>query len=265
MNKYFTILLLTEKASLSEVKKAYRKLAKKYHPDKNSGSNEFNEKFRNIQEAYEKIIEYLKYRKQSTESKNEHSYTSKTDSVKANSTNQSKKTEKKNEEKDDFENLFEDIYNVKFEESNNVVLTHSIGENIEVGYYEYNVVKSEFLKIVGNNIFKAEADGIYLMIELKVTNKSNIQRRLHNYMFRLSNIENHFFEYSTKGLSTMTMCGIKTIDIFGKDFNPKILTTVNLIFEVPEKDVFFLNLCGGKYDWDENNICHCKEIKVVKI
>lgn len=267
MNKYFTILFLSETASLSDVKKAYRKLAKKYHPDKNSGSEEFSEKFRNIQEAYEKITEYFKSKKQNTEkTKETYNQSSKTNSTNNKSNNNSKKTENQKAEnwkveKDELEEEFEE----EFEKNNKVVLNYSIGENIEIGYFEYNVLKFEYLKTVGNQIFKAEADGIYLMIELKIINKTNIQRNLHNYMFRLSNVNNDYFEYSTKGLSTIAMSGIKCIEIFGKDFNPKIPSTVNLIFEVPEIDVYFLNLCGGEYTWDENSICHCKEIKVVKI
>lgn len=263
MNKYFTILFLSETASLSDVKKAYRKLAKKYHPDKNSGSEEFSEKFRNIQEAYEKITEYFKSKKQNTEkTKEAYNQSSKTNSTNNKSTNNSKKTENQKAENWKVE---KDELEEEFEQNNKVVLNYSIGENIEIGYFEYNVLKFEYLKTVGNQIFKAEVDGIYLMIELKVINKTNIQHNLHNYMFRLSNVNNDYFEYSTKGLSTIAMSGIKCIEIFGKDFNPKIPSTVNLIFEVPEKDVYFLNLCGGEYTWDENNICDCKEIKVVKI
>lgn len=268
MRKYFTILFLTETASFSEVKKSYRKLAKQYHPDKNSGSEEFTEKFRNIQEAYEKLSDHFKYKKQSSQSSSNsnNSNSTKTNSTKKDSkTHQSTNTKQKVEEEDDFDETFESFFEEETEEQNKVVVTRSMGDNINVGYFEYNVINAEFSKVVGGSFVKTEADGIYLMIELKVTNKTNIQRRLHNYMFRLSNTENDFFEYSAKGLPTIAMNGIKCIDIFGKDFNPKIPTTVNLIFEVPEKDIFFLNLCGGEYEWDENTICHCKEIEVVKI
>ena len=271
MNKYFKVLFLNETANLSDVKKAYRILVKKYHPDKNNGSEEFTEQFRNIQEAYEKILEHFKYKKQNSGSNKEPNFGSKTNSTKTDSTkkntkkNQSNKTKKEKVEKDNSEEIYEDFFEEKVEEKNKIVKTHSMGDDIYVGYFEYNVIKAEFSKTVGDNFIKTEADGIYLIIELKVINKNNVQRKLHNFMFRLSNSENDFFEYSTKGLGTISMSGIKCIDIFGKELNPKIPVTVNLIFEVPEKNVFFLNLCGGKFDWDENTICHCREIEVVKI
>lgn len=50
---YYQALGVDKKASQDEIKKAYRKLAVKYHPDKNPGSKTAEEKFKEISEAYE--------------------------------------------------------------------------------------------------------------------------------------------------------------------------------------------------------------------
>ncbi len=50
---YYEILQISRDASGAEIKKAYRKLAIKYHPDKNPGDKEAEEKFKYINEAYE--------------------------------------------------------------------------------------------------------------------------------------------------------------------------------------------------------------------
>ena len=56
MNKdYYKILEVNKNATSSEIKKAYRELAKKYHPDKNKGNLEAEEKFKEIQEAYDTL------------------------------------------------------------------------------------------------------------------------------------------------------------------------------------------------------------------
>jgi len=50
---YYKTLGVTKNASQDEIKKSYRKLALKYHPDKNKGNKESEEKFKDIGEAYE--------------------------------------------------------------------------------------------------------------------------------------------------------------------------------------------------------------------
>lgn len=50
---YYDVLGVEKSADAKEIKKAYRKLAMKYHPDKNPGDKEAEEKFKEINEAYE--------------------------------------------------------------------------------------------------------------------------------------------------------------------------------------------------------------------
>lgn len=53
MEQYYKVLGLNSGASEEEIKKAYRKLSKKYHPDLNPDNPESEEKFKEIVEAYE--------------------------------------------------------------------------------------------------------------------------------------------------------------------------------------------------------------------
>ena len=50
---YYEVLGLQKGASENDIKRAYKRLASKHHPDKNQGSKEAEEKFKEINEAYE--------------------------------------------------------------------------------------------------------------------------------------------------------------------------------------------------------------------
>ncbi|MGB5029006.1 MAG: DnaJ domain-containing protein [Chitinophagaceae bacterium] len=60
LKDYYQILELEPSASLPEVKKAYRKLAKQYHPDKNNNDPYATALFADIKEAYEMLTDPAK-------------------------------------------------------------------------------------------------------------------------------------------------------------------------------------------------------------
>lgn len=63
---YYKILGVDKKASQEEIKKQYRKLARKYHPDKNPDDKASEEKFKELQEAYEVLSDKEKRSKYDT-------------------------------------------------------------------------------------------------------------------------------------------------------------------------------------------------------
>jgi DnaJ-class molecular chaperone len=57
---YYEVLGIAKGASEEEIKKAYRKMAIQYHPDKNPGDKASEEKFKEVSEAYEVLSDATK-------------------------------------------------------------------------------------------------------------------------------------------------------------------------------------------------------------
>ena len=55
LKDYYYILGLSRTATGEQIKLAYHKLAIKFHPDKNNGDKFFEERFKDIQEAYDAL------------------------------------------------------------------------------------------------------------------------------------------------------------------------------------------------------------------
>ncbi|MBS0627991.1 MAG: DnaJ domain-containing protein, partial [Verrucomicrobia bacterium] len=60
MTDYYQLLEISKNATQDEIKKAYRKSALKYHPDKNPGDSGAEKKFKQISEAYEVLSDEKK-------------------------------------------------------------------------------------------------------------------------------------------------------------------------------------------------------------
>src|SRR5580693_157200 len=57
---YYELLGVSHSAAVKDIRAAYRKLARKYHPDLNPGDKSAEEKFKQIQEAYEVLSDSKK-------------------------------------------------------------------------------------------------------------------------------------------------------------------------------------------------------------
>ena len=74
---YYKILEVPENADISEIKKKYRKMSMKYHPDRNTGDEKAVKKFREITEAYEVLSNGEKRKEYDYKRENENNHTKK--------------------------------------------------------------------------------------------------------------------------------------------------------------------------------------------
>src|SRR5438477_11548186 len=59
---YYDVLSVSKSASADEIKKAHRKLVRQYHPDVNKNNKQAEEKFKEVQEAYDVLSDPQKRR-----------------------------------------------------------------------------------------------------------------------------------------------------------------------------------------------------------
>lgn len=71
---YYSILGLAQDATLADIKKAYRRLAFRYHPDQNRGGIYGEERFREVKEAYDILSDPQKRRHFDASMRSKHVY-----------------------------------------------------------------------------------------------------------------------------------------------------------------------------------------------
>lgn len=127
MSDYYRILEVPITASDEEIKKSYRKLAMKWHPDRNANSKDAEEKFKEIKEAYETLSD--PYKRKQYDASQESVYNQ------FHSHSSSKKSHFDPFSNSNFEHGFQDFFNDRF---NDIFGGHSsaIAANIHINFWE---------------------------------------------------------------------------------------------------------------------------------
>jgi len=119
----------------------------------------------------------------------------------------------------------------------------SIGKPIEIGHFVYTIESILFRKSVGNELVEETADGIYMLVNLSIKNISNETRTLDGSLFTATDKKGTKYDYSINASTALEMSGAKTL--FLKECHPNITTKGVLVFEVPQKDEYYLHLIGS--------------------
>ena len=106
---YYEILDVSRVATYEEIKAKYRKLALKYHPDRNPDNKKAEEMFKKISEAYEILGDKEKRKKYDEKINNNTKYTKDKENVRKNEYNHSSASSSFSFNPNDIKNMFENM------------------------------------------------------------------------------------------------------------------------------------------------------------
>lgn len=113
-----------------------------------------------------------------------------------------------------------------------------------VGNFKFNISKSEFKKEIGNALYKKEADGVYILVNLTVTNLTKEPRTLSGAMFKVFDDDNYEYGFSNDASGALELNKINTFQLI--ELPPQIPKKGTIVFEVPSKEKSYsLYLPGG--------------------
>ncbi|MCK6650184.1 MAG: DnaJ domain-containing protein [Bacteroidia bacterium] len=221
MKEYYERLFLQEGATHDEIKAAYRKLVKVFHPDKNNGENEFSNEFRLVKEAYDKLID--------SPAINTSVHFENTDTSNAQSAEQSDKYIIPPNKKGVMDFAYTTIYD--------------FSKPIKLGGFYYTTEGATFIKEMKGKSQRVEADGIFLLIKMTVENYYLGTHILKRDYFKLTDLEGRHYNCSEEVYDGMRISGLKSLD-YEKKLHPNIPVSFYLGFEVPKEGEYFLKLWG---------------------
>ena len=133
---YYEILDVSRVATYEEIKAKYRKLALKYHPDRNPDNKKAEEMFKKISEAYEILGDKEKRKKYDEKINNNTKYTKDKENVRKNEYNYSSASSSFSFNPNDIKNMFENMFS-----------TDNLGKNNKDKAREHKVICKIVLKI----------------------------------------------------------------------------------------------------------------------
>lgn len=177
---YFQVLGLDSTATLDEIKKAYRIYVIKYHPDKNNGDKFFEERFKEVSEAYEYLLNNINNTRFEEKSTFFNSYYSQKNNINITLLTEKLKKEEKIRKHLEKELL---IRESKIKEINQ----YNLKENIV--YLNKGNIFINGNRIKVNNIVISIND----IKEIKLKTISNLKKRIRGYFLLILGLSSIFF------------------------------------------------------------------------
>ncbi|MGB3907581.1 MAG: DUF4352 domain-containing protein [Methanomethylovorans sp.] len=125
---------------------------------------------------------------------------------------------------------------------------YAIGDRVEVGELAYTITGMRTAPMVGSNDFGARADGIFMIVDMKIENIGEESKTIDSSMMKAIDSQSRTFDSDNEAWAYLEN------NLFLKQVQPGLPATGQIVFDVPQGEAFSVEVSGGMWSGDKQLI-----------
>lgn len=118
---------------------------------------------------------------------------------------------------------------------------YGIGDRVEVGELAYTITGMRTAPLVGSNDFGARADGIFMIVDMKIENLGKESKTIDSSMMKAIDSQSRTFDSDNEAWAYLEN------NLFLKQVQPGLPASGQVVFDVPQGESFSVEVSGGMW------------------